>query len=97
MLEAEVVIADGKIRVVNACNHPDLFWALKGGGGGRFGVITRLTLRTRDLPDFFGGLKVTIERTSTTRIAACSFFVEPPSVGNMPENSTSKYLRIREA
>jgi len=27
--------ADGRVRVVNACTEPDLFWALKGGGGGR--------------------------------------------------------------
>lgn len=54
LLEAEVVTADGKIRVVNACNDPDLLWALKGGGGGSFGVMTRLTLRTHELPIFFG-------------------------------------------
>lgn len=64
LLEAEVVTADGKIRVVNACNDPDLFWALKGGGGGSFGVITRLTLRTYELPDFFGVFNVTIESDS---------------------------------
>jgi FAD/FMN-containing dehydrogenase len=55
LLEAEVVTADGRVRVVNACSDPDLFWAIKGGGGGTFGVITRLTLRTHDLPKFFGG------------------------------------------
>jgi FAD/FMN-containing dehydrogenase len=55
LIEAEVVTADGKVRVVNACSDPDLFWALKGGGGGTFGVVTRLTLRTYDLPRFFGG------------------------------------------
>ncbi len=33
LLEAEVVTADGKIRMANACTNPDLFWALKGGGG----------------------------------------------------------------
>ena len=54
LIEAEVVTADGKVRVVNACSDPDLFWALKGGGGGTFGVVTRLTLRTYDLPRFFG-------------------------------------------
>lgn len=54
LLEAEVVTADGKVRVVNACNDPDLFWALKGGGGGSFGVITRVTLRTHALPKYFG-------------------------------------------
>jgi FAD/FMN-containing dehydrogenase len=50
LLEAEVVTADGVIRTVNHCHEPDLLWALKGGGGGSFGVITRLTLRTHALP-----------------------------------------------
>jgi FAD/FMN-containing dehydrogenase len=54
LLEAEVVTADGRVRVANACTNPDLFWALKGGGGGSFGVITKLTLRTHPLPEFFG-------------------------------------------
>ncbi|HET7757244.1 MAG TPA: FAD-binding oxidoreductase, partial [Steroidobacteraceae bacterium] len=54
LLEAQVVTADGRVRTVNACSDPDLFWALKGGGGGSFGVITRLTLRTHELPEFFG-------------------------------------------
>ena len=34
LLEAEIVTADGKVRVVNATQEPDLFWALKGGGAG---------------------------------------------------------------
>ena len=55
LLEAEVVTADGRVRIANACSEPDLFWALKGGGGGNFGVVTRLTLRTRELPESFGG------------------------------------------
>ena len=50
LLEAEVVTADGAIRVANACTNADLFWALKGGGGGSFGVVSKLTLRTHDLP-----------------------------------------------
>ncbi len=50
LLEAEVVTADGQLRVVNACQDEDLFWALKGGGGGTFGVVTRVTLRTHALP-----------------------------------------------
>jgi hypothetical protein len=54
LLEAEVVTADGAVRVVNTCSDPELFWALKGGGGGTFGVVTRLTLRTWDLPASFG-------------------------------------------
>lgn len=54
LIEAEVVTADGEIRIANAHTNPDLFWALKGGGGGTFGVVTRLTLRTHALPEFFG-------------------------------------------
>ena len=54
LLEAEVVTADGIVRIANACTNPDLFWALKGGGGGSFGVVTKLTLRTHALPAFFG-------------------------------------------
>lgn len=57
LLEAEVVTADGMIRVVNARRDPDLFWALKGGGGGTFGVITRLTLLTHPLPTLFAGVE----------------------------------------
>jgi FAD/FMN-containing dehydrogenase len=53
LLEAEIVTADGQVRIVNACRHPDLFMALKGGGAG-FGITARLTLATRPLPDRFG-------------------------------------------
>jgi len=54
LLEAEVVTADGAVRVVNACRNPDLFWAIKGGGGGSWGVVTRVTVRTHELPEYFG-------------------------------------------
>ena len=64
LIEAEIVTADGKVRVVNACKEPDLFWALKGGGGGTFGVVTKVTLRTRELPAFFGGAFGSIRATS---------------------------------
>jgi FAD/FMN-containing dehydrogenase len=56
LLEAEVVTADGQVRIANAHTNPDLFWAIKGGGGGTFGVVTRMTLRTHELPDYFGGV-----------------------------------------
>jgi len=61
LLEAEVVTADGKVRIANACTNADLFWALKGGGGGSFGVVTKVTLRTHPLPEFFGGVGGTIK------------------------------------
>ncbi len=55
LLEAEIVTADGKALIANECTNPDLFWAIKGGGGGSFGVVTKLTLKTYTLPEFFGG------------------------------------------
>ncbi len=64
LLEAEVVTADGQIRIANACTNPDLFWALKGGGGGSFGVVSKMTLRVHDLPEFFGAVNFTIKAAS---------------------------------
>jgi FAD/FMN-containing dehydrogenase len=64
LLEAEIVTADGNIRVVNESREPDLFWALKGGGGGTFGVVTRLTLATHELPKTFGAVSATIRARS---------------------------------
>lgn len=61
LLEAEVVTGDGVLRTVNRCSDPDLFWALKGGGGGSLGVLTKLTLRTHVLPGFFGSVECTIK------------------------------------
>jgi len=63
LLEAEIVTADGAVRVANAYTNPDLFWALKGGGGGSWGVVTQLTLRTHDLP-MFGAALGTIKAQS---------------------------------
>jgi FAD/FMN-containing dehydrogenase len=64
LLEAEVVTADGQIRIANACTNPDLFWGIKGGGGGSLGVVTKITLRTRELPALFGGVRMNIKATS---------------------------------
>ncbi len=63
LLEAEIVTADGAVRIANACSNPDLFWALKGGGGG-FGVATRVTLRTHALPNDFGVVLAGVKASS---------------------------------
>ncbi len=47
---ARVVTADGRARTVDATHDPDLFWALRGGGGGSFGAVTSLTLAVRPAP-----------------------------------------------
>jgi FAD/FMN-containing dehydrogenase len=64
LLEAEVVTADGQIRIANACTNPDLFWALKGGGGSSFGVVSKLTVRLHDLPEFFSVANIKVKAAS---------------------------------
>ena len=46
----EVVTADGQLRSVNAGSNADLLWALKGGGGGNFGVVTSFTFKVHAMP-----------------------------------------------
>lgn len=51
LLSADVVLADGTLVTCDANNHPDLFWALRGGGGGNFGVVTSFTFKTHTISD----------------------------------------------
>lgn len=64
LLEAEIVTADGQVRVANECQNQDLFWALKGGGGGTFGVVSKVTLQTHALPPFFGTVNAKVKAKS---------------------------------
>jgi FAD/FMN-containing dehydrogenase len=57
VLAAEVVTATGKVLAVDEETHPDLFWALRGGGG-NFGIVTRLRLRLHEVDQVVGGLLV---------------------------------------
>jgi len=52
------------VLIANACTNSDLFWGIKGGGGGSLGIVTRLTLRTRELPQYFGAVSGTISAAS---------------------------------
>jgi FAD/FMN-containing dehydrogenase len=54
LLAAKVVTADGRIRYVDADNHPDLFWAIRGGGG-NFGVVTHFKFRLQPVDTIVGG------------------------------------------
>jgi hypothetical protein len=54
LLEAELVLASGERMRVNAEEHPDLFWAIRGGGG-NFGVVTSFLFRLHEVGTVVGG------------------------------------------
>ena len=55
MLEVEIVTADQQILTINSCTNEDLFWAVRGGGGGSWGVITSITYEAHDkAPNYVG-------------------------------------------
>ncbi len=57
LLSAEIVLADGSIVQTSAAEHPDLLWAIRGGGG-NFGVVTSLTYRIHPIQPTIAGARV---------------------------------------
>jgi len=57
LLAADIVMADGELLRVDAESHPDLFWAIRGGGG-NFGVATRFQFRLHEVPLIVGGILI---------------------------------------
>ena len=55
LLAVELVTAEGEVLDVDAFSHPDLFWALRGGGG-NFGIVTSFTYRLHPVETIVGGL-----------------------------------------
>jgi FAD/FMN-containing dehydrogenase len=55
VLGVEIVTADGRVHRVDATHEPDLFWAVRGGGG-NFGIATRFGYRTVPVSEIYGGV-----------------------------------------
>jgi len=71
LLAAELVSADGRLLHVDADHHPDLFWAIRGGGG-NFGVATRFQFKLHPVSQVYGGMLLLPATVDTL----CAFFAE---------------------
>ncbi|KAJ4358824.1 hypothetical protein N0V95_002746 [Ascochyta clinopodiicola] len=50
LLEANIVLPSGELVTANPCRNTDIYWAIRGGGGGTFGVLTSVVMKTHDTP-----------------------------------------------
>jgi FAD/FMN-containing dehydrogenase len=79
LLAAELVTADGETVVADAEHHPDLFWAIRGGGGS-FGVATRFRYRAHAVPQVTGGMLVLPATPETVQGFMAASVAAPESV-----------------
>jgi hypothetical protein len=103
----EVVTADGEPRQVDAAADPDLFWALRGGGGG-YAIVTALHLELLPITDVYAGLLVfpaelgadafrryrDWAREAPEEITATCRFLTPPPLPTVPEPIRGKPLVV---
>lgn len=94
VLAAEVVTADGRRLRVDSEHEPDLFWAIRGGGG-NFGVVARIQFRLNPLPNFTGGILVlpaTPETIVGFTAASMSAPEELSTIGNVMPAPPAPFL-----
>jgi FAD/FMN-containing dehydrogenase len=70
MVAAEVVLADGRVVQCSDTEHADLFWALRGSGGGQFGVVTKLTMKALPAPPTIECFRLTYPRDHAAALIA---------------------------
>ncbi|HEY7175700.1 MAG TPA: BBE domain-containing protein, partial [Micromonosporaceae bacterium] len=95
----DVVTADGRLRTVDDRHDPDLFWALRGGGGGSFGAVTSFTLAVRATPtvttyylawpysvaaEVVSAWATWLPRTDRRLYSTCKLLADPPSGRRTP-------------
>ena len=103
LLAAEIVTADGQLRLVDAETEPELFWGIRGGGG-NFGVATRFLYQLHELPSFVGGMLIlpataevvagfisAAEAAPETLSTICNVMNCPP-MPNVPEEHHGKLV-----
>ncbi|TID22399.1 FAD-binding domain-containing protein [Venturia nashicola] len=67
ILEAEIITPTGQLIIANSNSNPDLYWALRGGGGATFGIVTKLTYKTHPFVTQ-NALRITITPGSTGQV-----------------------------
>jgi len=90
LVSVEIVLADGRIVTASETEHPDLFWAIRGGGG-NFGAVTRFTFRAHPLPN--GVVAGAIDLAADADLAA-AFTVWREAMRVAPEQLTANYLGL---
>ncbi|GHF11481.1 FAD-binding oxidoreductase [Pseudolysinimonas yzui] len=88
LVSAQVVLADGRVVTASETSEPDLFWAIRGGGG-NFGVVTHFTFRAHPLPD--GVVSGAIDFAPDTDLAA-AFTVWRDTLRTAPEQLSTTYM-----
>ncbi|OTA52720.1 isoamyl alcohol oxidase [Hypoxylon sp. EC38] len=70
VVEFKIVTPDGVLRIANQCQHEDLFWALRGGGGGTFGIVLEATHRVEpSMPIAVADIRLPTNATAETSLA----------------------------